>query len=155
MALKQQTNMIKIYFAGSIRGGRNDAGIYQQIIEYLKNFGEVLTEHIGDPKLTHVGGDGPTDQFIHDRDMKWLLSADVLIAEVTTVSMGVGYEIGRAVENGKKVLCLFRPGSGRVLSAMITGCPDIQLANYSSFGDAKKIISEFFDVQINESRVSG
>ncbi|MCA1759254.1 MAG: nucleoside 2-deoxyribosyltransferase, partial [Bacteroidales bacterium] len=117
---------MKIYFAGSIRGGREDAALYAQIIEYLKNFGEVLTEHIGDPRLTHLGYDGPTDRFIHDRDLDWLLSAHVVIAEVTTVSMGVGYEIGRAVANGKKVLCLFRPDSGRNLSAMIAGCPDVE-----------------------------
>lgn len=134
---------LKIYFAGSIRGGRDDAKLYQQIIEYLKNFGEVLTEHIGDPKLTHLGNDGPTDNYIHDRDMKWLLAADVLIAEVTTVSMGVGYEIGRAVENGKKVLCLYRPASGRNLSAMITGCPELELKNYSGLPEAKQIIKAF------------
>ncbi len=33
----------------------------------------------------------------------------VLVAEVTQVSMGVGYEIGRAVAMGKKILCLYRP----------------------------------------------
>jgi len=145
MNQKQQKNRsLRIYFAGSIRGGRNDAELYQQIIDYLKNFGKVLTEHIGDPKLTHLGDDGPTDRYIHDRDMKWLLAADVLVAEVTTVSMGVGYEIGRAVEAGKKVLCLFRPDSGRNLSAMITGCPDLELKNYKDMAEAKKIISAFF-----------
>ena len=134
---------MKTYFAGSIRGGREDAALYQQIIEYLKTFGEVLTEHIGDPKLTDLGDDGPTDSFIHDRDLEWLQSADVVVAEVTTVSMGVGYEIGRAVESGKKVLCLFRPDSGKNLSAMIAGCPDLELVNYSNLGEAKLVIGEF------------
>lgn len=132
-----------IYFAGSIRGGREDAALYLQIIEYLKTFGEVLTEHIGDPNLTSLGDDGSTDKYIHDRDLEWLQSADVLVAEVTTVSMGVGYEIGRAVETGKKVLCLFRPDSGKNLSAMITGCEDLQLINYTNLEEAKKAIAEF------------
>ena len=123
---------MKIYFAGSIRGGREDAVLYQQIIEYLKTFGEVLTEHIGDPKLTHLGDDGPTDSYIHDRDLEWLQCADVVVAEVTTVSMGVGYEIGRAIESGKKVICLFRPDSGKNLSAMIAGCADLELVNYNN-----------------------
>lgn len=39
---------IKIYFAGSIRGGREDAAFYHQIIALLVKYGEVLTEHIGD-----------------------------------------------------------------------------------------------------------
>ncbi len=137
------TNM-KIYFAGSIRGGREDAGLYLQIIDYLKTFGEVLTEHIGDQSLSDLGDDGPTDKYIHDRDLEWLQSADVLVAEVTTVSMGVGYEIGRAVEVGKKVLCLFRPDSGKNLSAMIAGCPDLELVNYQKLDDAKLVIDRFF-----------
>ena len=36
-----------------------------------------------------------------------------LVAEVTQPSLGVGYEIGRAIENKKKILCLFRPDSGK------------------------------------------
>jgi len=134
---------MKIYFAGSIRGGREDAALYSQIIEYLKNFGEVLTEHVGDPGLTGLGDDGPTDRFIHNRDLEWLLSADVVVAEVTTISMGVGYEIGRAVAAGKKVLCLFRPGSGKNLSAMIAGCPDVEVAYYKTPDEGEKIISAF------------
>jgi nucleoside 2-deoxyribosyltransferase len=137
---------MKIYFAGSIRGGREDAALYQHIIEYLKKFGDVLTEHIGDPKLTNLGDDGPTDSYIHNRDLEWLQSADFLVAEVTTVSMGVGYEIGRAVESGKKVLCLFRPESGKNLSAMITGCPNLELVNYSDLNEVKLELKRFLGV---------
>jgi len=135
---------VKIYFAGSIRGGREDAALYLQIIDYLKTYGEVLTEHVGDPMLTELGDDGITDRYIHDRDLDWLQSADILVAEVTTVSLGVGYEIGRAVESGKKVLCLFRPDSSRNLSAMIAGCADLELVSYTSFREAKESIDLFF-----------
>jgi nucleoside 2-deoxyribosyltransferase len=134
---------MKIYFAGSIRGGREDAVLYQQIIDYLKSFGEVLTEHIGDQKLTDLGDDGPTDRYIHDRDLEWLQSSDVVIAEVTSVSMGVGYEIGRAVESGKKVLCLFRPETGKNLSAMIAGCPHLELVRYRKIDELKNTINRF------------
>jgi nucleoside 2-deoxyribosyltransferase len=135
---------MKIYFAGSIRGGREDAALYAEIIDYLKTFGEVLTEHVGDPTLTHWGDDGPTDRFIHNRDLDWLLSADVVVAEVTAISIGVGYEIGRAVAAGKKVLCLFRPDTGKNLSAMIAGCPDVETVHYKTPEEYKKIISVFF-----------
>jgi 2'-deoxynucleoside 5'-phosphate N-hydrolase len=134
---------MKIYFAGSIRGGREDAALYLKIIDYLKTYGEVLTEHIGDPNLTSLGDDGPNDKYIHDRDLEWLQSSDILVAEVTSVSMGVGYEIGRAVETGKKILCLFRPESGKNLSAMITGCSNLKLVNYKTLEDAKLAINSF------------
>ena len=89
-----------IYFAGAIRGGRADQALYLQIIEELRGYGTVLTEHIGDAALTQ-SGEEQSDAFIHDRDLDWLRSADVLVAEVTTPSLGVGYEIGRCIEWGK------------------------------------------------------
>ena len=87
---------MKIYFAGSIRGGRDDAKIYSQIIEFLQEYGQVLTEHIGKINLNTKGESTLSDKQIHDRDMKWLLDSDLMVAEVTNPSLGVGYEIGRA-----------------------------------------------------------
>ena len=40
-----------IYFCGSIRGGRDDVALYRRIIDQLKQYGDVLTEHIGDVNL--------------------------------------------------------------------------------------------------------
>ena len=62
---------MKIYFAGSIRGGRDDAALYRQIIVMLMEYGEVLTEHGGDASLTRAGEDGPSDGAIYGRDMAW------------------------------------------------------------------------------------
>ena len=39
-----QRSAAKIYFAASIRGGRNDAKIYKDLIEYIKLHGQVLSE---------------------------------------------------------------------------------------------------------------
>ena len=102
---------MKIYFAGSIRGGRTDAPVYRAMIEYLSVFGEVLTEHVGDMALSEAGDDGPDDRYIHDRDMAWLSACDCLVAEVSVPSLGVGYELGYAVAMNKPVLCLCRAES--------------------------------------------
>ena len=133
---------MNIYFAGSIRGGREDAALYARIIDFLKQFGNVFTEHIGDASLTEQGDEGFTDRQIHDRDMDWLLAADVIVAEVTTLSLGVGYEIGRAVAAGKKVIALYRPWPGKRLSAMIAGCPDVRLIPYHYPEEAEAVLSE-------------
>jgi nucleoside 2-deoxyribosyltransferase len=118
-----------IYFAGSISGGRGDQAIYAQIIELLRSHGTVLTEHFGDANLT-AAGESLADAAIHDRDIDWLRQADVLVAEVTTPSLGVGYEIGRAMEWGKRIVCLYRPAEGRRLSGMIAGCDAITVHRY-------------------------
>jgi nucleoside 2-deoxyribosyltransferase len=135
---------MKIYFAGSIRGGRKDAALYARIIDFLKQFGNVYTEHIGDANLTDQGDEGFTDRQIHDRDMDWLMASEVIVAEVTTVSTGVGYEIGRAVSLRKKVICLYRELPGKRLSAMIAGCPSVTLVYYEHFDEIELAISGFF-----------
>lgn len=137
---------MKIYFCGSIRAGRTDISLYSDIINHLKNYGEVLTEHVGDENTAAWGEDGLSDEYIHNRDLGWLLSSDVVVAEVTIPSLGVGYEIARAVENNKRTLCLYRPEEVKMLSAMIAGCPEITVKKYSNIDEAKKAIDDFFKV---------
>jgi nucleoside 2-deoxyribosyltransferase len=134
---------MKIYFAGSIRAGRDDAAIYETMITWLRSFGEVLTGHVGDTALSQAGDDGPNDRDIHDRDMAWLASCDLVVAEVTAPSLGVGYELGWATALKKPVLCLYRTIAGKTLSAMIGGSSGIQTAAYSSMDEAKRIMEEF------------
>ncbi len=83
-----------------------------------------------------------TDMEIHDRDMKWIESADVIVAEVSNPSLGVGYEIGRGIEMGKKILCL-RNANAKRLSAMISGCEKITVKNYENIEQAKGFIDAF------------
>jgi 2'-deoxynucleoside 5'-phosphate N-hydrolase len=139
---------VKIYFAGSIRAGRADVLLYQSIIDELSSFGEVLTAHVGDPSLSEKGDDGPNDKFIFDRDMSWLSASDVVVAEVSMPSLGVGYELGCAVALKKPVLCLYRPVANRSLSAMIAGNPSIQVSEYTSIKEVRRIIERFLAVGI-------
>ena len=134
---------MKIYFAASIRGGRNDWASYLEIVKQLREYGQVLTEHVGDVELSATGQD-IGDHNIHDRDLGWLKSSDYLVAEVTTPSLGVGYEIGKATEWGKPVLCLYRSIEGRSLSAMIVGCHAVTLKEYQSAAELKQIFEDTF-----------
>uniref|UniRef100_A0A8C0QEB8 2'-deoxynucleoside 5'-phosphate N-hydrolase 1 n=3 Tax=Canis lupus TaxID=9612 RepID=A0A8C0QEB8_CANLF len=114
-----------LYFCGSIRGGREDRALYGRIVSRLRRFGAVLTEHVAAAELGARGEEAAGgDRFIYERDLAWLQQADVVVAEVTQPSLGVGYELGQAMALNKRILCLFRPQSGRVLSAMIRGAAD-------------------------------
>lgn len=143
---------MKIYFAGSIRGGRDDKELYTDIIRTLSIYGEVLTEHVGDRKLTALGEDGPTDEYIYERDMNWLKETDVVVAEVSTPSLGVGYELRTAELLGKKILCLYRETEGKRLSAMVGGSPTLKIKKYESLEDLKGIFGEFFEHSIKNER---
>lgn len=131
---------MKIYFAGSIRGGQQDADLYKALIEELKQYGTVLTEHIGWQAQEVI----MTDQEIHDRDLQWVKESDVVVAEVTTPSLGVGYEIGRAIEMNIPVVCLYRRINGNRTSAMIRGCSDLNCFEYTNLEQAKLILKQQF-----------
>ena len=135
---------MKIYFAGAIRGGREYAEFYFNIIHYLERFGVVLTEHVGSTELSEKGELSQTDNDIFKRDLSWLQSADAVVAEVSTPSLGVGYELGIAEKLKIPVLCLYRPMKGKRLSAMINGNEKFQCQAYKGFDEAKTHINSFF-----------
>ncbi len=133
---------MKIYFAGSIRGGREDQEIYFKIISLLQKHGQVLTEHVGDPNLS-VHGEVLEIEYIYNRDVNWIKESDFLVAEVSTPSIGVGYEIGYAEALGKKVICLYRIGSEKRISGMIEGNRNILVKNYQNIEELPQIFEEF------------
>lgn len=130
---------MKIYFAGSITGGRGDAELYAQIITELQKYGQVLTEHLGLSSLTAYGEDKPLQQ-IFTRDVAWVREADVIVAEVTQPSLGVGYELGLAESLGKRVLCLCSPIEGRRLSAMVAGNAYFTVVEYKTFFELQEML---------------
>ena len=111
--------MKKVYFAGSIRGGRIDAELYARIIRYIQKTDIVLTEHIGNPDL-NLKEQGKRDVEIYEEDMAWLRESDVVIAECTCPSLGVGYELAYAEKIGKPCH-IFYDRTMTHLSAMLTG----------------------------------
>ncbi|WP_461631930.1 nucleoside 2-deoxyribosyltransferase [Labilibaculum euxinus] len=129
---------MKIYFSGSIRGGQQDTDLYAELIQELKQYGTVLTEHIGSKMIDTT----ISDKEIHDRDVKWVKESDIVIAEVTVPSLGVGYEIGRAIDMNKPIICLYRVLNGKTTSAMIRGCSDLQCFEYSNVAEAKEILKK-------------
>ena len=122
--------MKKIYFAGSIRGGRIDAELYGRLIRYMQKSCIVLTEHIGSPHLNLLE-QGKRDCDIYDQDTAWLRESDIVIAECTCPSLGVGYELAYAEKLGKPCH-IFYDRSKTQLSAMLTGNPYFTIHPYTS-----------------------
>jgi nucleoside 2-deoxyribosyltransferase len=116
------------------------------MIKLLGNYGNVLTEHLGSDELIQSQDRILTDMEIHDRDMQWIGESDVLVAEVTVPSLGVGYEIGRAIEMGKPVLTLFLSGGQYTLSAMIAGSDRVEMKYYSRLEEVKDLFDDFFSL---------
>ena len=121
---------MKIYFAGSIRGGRDDAALYARLIARIGQRHRVLTEHVGAIAAFPTVEEGMTDAEIWAQDMAWLRECDAVIAECSTPSLGVGYELAMAQQLGKPVYLFFNETRGW-LSAMLTGDPYYRIFYYS------------------------
>lgn len=123
-----------------MRGGRDDVDLYQQIIEILKYHGAVLTEHVSDINLEFTEKDWDQKR-IYDYDMDMMSKADILVAEVSTPSLGVGYEVAKF--EGKPTLCLVRESVGAKLSSMIAGNPHINIKKYENIDQIAEILKDF------------
>ncbi len=135
---------MKIYFACSITGGRQDEDIYSYIIGVLHADGYDVPSAVF--ALPHgVDEHEMKAPQVYQRDTQWIRESDVLIAEVSTPSHGVGYEIGFALNLEKPVLCLHRQDFK--ISKMISGNPHpkLQIEQYTDQEELKEILGTFLD----------
>lgn len=134
---------MNIYFSCSITGGRSDQDVYAAIVNALLAEGhEVPTAHLSSPDILALEATASPHE-VYQRDINWVTQCDALVAEVSTPSHGVGYEIALALSQGKPVLCLYR--SGRRVSKMITGNdhPGLRQFEYHQDYEAVTFISDF------------
>lgn len=121
---------MKVYFAGSIRGGRQDADLYKRIIHHIQKNHTVLTEHVGDLSLSKLENVENRDVAVYEQDTAWLRESDIVIAECSTPSLGVGYEMAYAERFGKPVHIFYKAATP--ISAMLTGDCYFHIHPYSS-----------------------
>ncbi len=73
---------MNIYFAGSIRGGRADANLYQEIKKKIQEKHIVLTEHVGRSNVLELEKDQSVEE-IYNQDINFMKRTDIVIAECT------------------------------------------------------------------------
>lgn len=132
----------QIYFCGSVTGGRDQIAWYQIIVEEAEKYGNVLTKHIASPEITSLGETNISPREVWQRDRDWLARAEMVIAEVTQVSTGVGYEIGVA-EGKLPILCLYREIPGKRLSGMLAGNPKVMVEKYATEEELRTAVGAF------------
>ena len=134
---------MRIYFACSITGGRRNEAVYQAMVAALQVAGhEVPTAVLARPEVMDLEAvTRPEDVFA--RDFGWLKTSQALVAEVSTPSHGVGYEICTGLDMGIPGLCCYRQGD--TVSKMILGntSPNLQVKEYKNGGEVVEIVVEF------------
>jgi hypothetical protein len=131
--------MAKIYFSGSITGGRGDVPLYRRIVETLESAGHRVLAGVVTAMDITAAGEAIDNVAIFQRDLEWIRevaeSGGILVADVSQPSTGVGYEIAAArYRYGIPVICLYRPAYTKRCTAMISGDAAIETIQYEDAG---------------------
>lgn len=141
---------MNIYFSCSLTGGREYEQIYGIIVDHLiSREHEVPTEHLARPEVMALEVVVDPEE-VYQRDIAWIDECDAVVAEVSTPSHGVGFEIALALNLGKPVLCCYRRGVP--VSKMITGnnSDTLVVRTYEEDDQAIEIIDMFLADLLDE-----
>ncbi|MCK4578098.1 MAG: nucleoside 2-deoxyribosyltransferase [Candidatus Marinimicrobia bacterium] len=125
-------------------GGRGQAHLYPRIIDHLRLYGDVLSEFVADKQTTRMGTADMTPAAIYQRDIRLIDKCDLVVAEVTTPSLGVGAEVAYAGFINRPVLALYQPREGFRLSAMIEGDRNVTVVRYHKLESALAAVDDYF-----------
>ena len=124
---------MKIYLACTVRGDRGGLVAGRAICDQLQRLGhDVLTTHL---LADNVDADEAklAEADVYRRDLGWLTSCDVLVAEASGSSYGVGFEVGYVLARGQKVVVVYNAARRSAISRVVTGNCD---PNCTTFGYA-------------------
>ncbi len=139
------TERMNIYFSCSLTGGRQDEQVYGQIVDHLLASGvEIPTAHLARPEVMALERVVDPEE-VYQRDIDWIDACDAVIAEVSTPSHGVGYEIAYALGIKKPVLACYREGA--TVSKMIIGNKQetLQVLTYSDPAILLRQLDQFIE----------
>jgi hypothetical protein len=141
---------LTIYLACTVRGDRGGVLAGRAICDRLLHHGhDVLTTHLLADNVD-AAESALTEAEVFSRDLDWLSRCDVLVAEASGSSYGVGFEVGyvlgRARTSGQRVVLVYDLARQQAISRLITGNCDEACATfgYSSLEQLTAFIDQQF-----------
>lgn len=131
-----------IYCSGPIRGNTDYQNYTKEIIKIVSSLGHTALSELNDEFRSAIP---LSDAQIFTRDIKWIERSDIIIAEVSGSSVGVGFEISYALYKLQKPVLAVANKESNEISAMVAGCDSelLIVKKYSDAGDLKKIVEKF------------
>ena len=116
---------MNIYLACTVRGDRAGVTAARVLCDAAERNGHlVLTKHLLCDEVD-AAESSLTERAVFERDLRWLDSAELLIAEASGSSYGVGFEVGyilgRSAHTAQRVLLLYDAARRPVVSRLIAG----------------------------------
>lgn len=132
---------MKIYLACTVRGDRGAVAGLRAVADALEADGHtILTRHLLDDNVEGAES-ALTERAVYERDLAWLESCDVLIADASGSSFGVGFEVGyvlgRSDRTNQRVVMMYRADRRDAISRLIVGNahPRCRTIGYEHAGD--------------------
>lgn len=140
---------VNIYLACTVRGDRGAVTVLRQVADLLETAGHtVLTRHLLDDNVDSAES-ALSEREVFARDMQWLTTADVLIAEASGSSYGVGFEVGyvlgKSDHTAQRVLLLYDEARRPAISRLVVGTdhPRCTVHSYARAVDLPPVIARF------------
>jgi 2'-deoxynucleoside 5'-phosphate N-hydrolase len=141
---------MKVYLACTVRGDRGGVSAGRVIRERLQRDGhDVLTSHLLDDDVDAAESQ-LSEAEVFRRDLDWLSQCDLLVAEASGSSFGVGFEVGyvlaRAHETGQQVVLLYDRTRRAMISRLVVGNvhPACSTFGYGSLDELRAFLDERF-----------
>lgn len=143
---------MKIYLACTVRGDRGGVDAGRAIARRLGELGhQVLTLHLLADNVETAEAQ-VTEEHVFRRDLEWLDACDLLIAEASGSSFGVGFEVGyilgRAPRTGQRIILLYDRQRRSAISRLITGNCDRHCSTFG-YGSIHELV-EFVTAELKD-----
>ena len=139
---------MQIYLACTVRGDRGAVAALRSLAAALQADGHtVLTTHLLDDGVDDAEA-ALSEREVYERDVRWLEACDVLIADASGSSFGVGFEVGyvlgRSERTNQRVLLLYHADRRDRISRLIVGNahPRCEVLKYENPEDLVSRVSD-------------
>jgi hypothetical protein len=142
---------MQIYLACTVRGDRGAIAGLRSLVASLEDAGHtVLTKHLLDDNVDGAES-ALSERAVYERDIAWLEACDLLIADASGSSFGVGFEVGyvlgRSDRTDQRVVLLYQAGRRDQISRLIVGNahPRCRVVPYATGAELGALVSMFDD----------
>jgi len=131
-----------VYCAAPIKGDQKFHNYCLDIIKQVSSLGHTALSELNSEFKPAIP---LTDSEIFSRDIKWIDKSEIVIAEVSGPSLGVGFEIAYSIYKKKMNVLALVNSEALDVSAMVTGCHSelLTIKKYADTEDLKKSVSVF------------
>jgi nucleoside 2-deoxyribosyltransferase len=139
---------MQIYLACTVRGDRGAIAGLRSLVSALEAAGHtILTKHLLDDDVDGAES-ALTERAVYERDIEWLDACDVLIADASGSSFGVGFEVGyvlgRSERTDQRVVLIYQIDRHDRISRLIVGNahPRCEVITYDNPDDLAVRVSQ-------------